>query len=85
MRELSWQPEQAAALSILGDGERAGAAQILELTGKRLRVATTLPAKGGDAVRLTWDGQLVLGQVLDAGPGGFWIEIQHMLLETAGH
>jgi len=84
MRELSWKPDDAAALSILGDEERAGDAQVVELAGKRLRVTTALPAKGGDAVRLTWDGQLVLGQVLDAVPGGCWIEMQHMLPETAG-
>jgi hypothetical protein len=25
-----------------------------------------------------------LGEVLNAEPGGFWIEIHHMLLDTAG-
>ena len=37
----------------------------------------------GAAVRLEWDGQLVLGEVLNTEPSGFWMEIQHMLLDTA--
>ena len=40
--------------------------------------------KSGAAVRLEWDGQLLLGQVLSTEPGGFWMEIHHMLLDAAG-
>jgi hypothetical protein len=47
-----------------------------------------LPAEikvaSGAAVRLEWNGQLLLGQVLNAEPGGFWMEIHHMLLDTVG-
>jgi hypothetical protein len=83
MRELNWKPEQTVALSVLGDGACAGAARILELSGKRMRLGAGLTVKTGAAVRLEWDGQLVLGEVLQTEPSGFWIEIQHMLLDTA--
>jgi len=83
MRELNWKPEQSVALSVLGDGGCVGAARILELSGKRMRLAAGLTVKTGAAVRLEWDGQMVLGEVLHAEPSGFWIEIQHMLLDTA--
>ena len=43
-----------------------------------------LQLEGGAAVRLEWDGQLLLGEVLNTEPGGFWMEIHHMLLDTAG-
>jgi hypothetical protein len=91
MRELNWTPGQSAELSVLGD--TAGAApkgdppkhpaRILEYSGKRLRLAAEVSVKGGAAVRLEWDGQLLLGQVLHTVPGGFWMEIQHVL-DTAG-
>jgi hypothetical protein len=88
MRELNWKPEQSAELSVLGDRAAAGPAKqtvrILERSGKRLRLAAELPVESGAAVRLEWDGQLLLGQVLNAEPGGFWMEIHHMLLDTAG-
>jgi hypothetical protein len=84
MRELKWQPEQAVELSVLGEGGRAGTARILELSGKRMRVEAAPAVPPGAAVRLEWDGQLVLGEVLDAAPAGFWIEIQHMLLAAGG-
>jgi len=85
MRELNWKPEQSAELSVLGDGEPGTqAARILEISGKRLHLAAEQPVKAGAAVRLEWDGQLVLGQVLNAEPGGFWMEIHHMLLDTSG-
>jgi hypothetical protein len=83
MRELNWKPEQAVAVSVLGEGACAGTARILELSGKRMRLGTGLTAKTGAAVRLEWEGQLVLGDVLDIESSGFWIEIQHMLLDTA--
>ena len=83
MRELSWKPEQSVALSVLGDGACAGTARILELSGKRMRLGTGLTVKTGAAVRLEWDGQLVLGEVLNIEPSGFWMEIYHMLLDTA--
>ena len=83
MRELKWQPEQAARLSLLGDGGSAGEARILELSGKRLRVAAGFGVKAGTAVRLEWDGQLVLGEAQNQEGPGFWIEIHHMLLDTA--
>jgi hypothetical protein len=83
MRELNWKPEQSVALSVLGEGAGAGAAHILELSGKRMRLGAGLPVKTGAAVRLEWDGQMVLGEVLNTEPSGFWIEIQHMLLDTA--
>ncbi len=84
MRELNWKPDQSVQLSVLGEGASAGSARILELSGKRIRLAAGLPVKPGAAVRLEWDGQLVLGEVLDIQPAGFWIEIHHMLLDTAG-
>jgi hypothetical protein len=88
MRELNWKPGQSAELSLLGDGSSAGPvaqpAHILEFSGKRMRLGAALPVKGGDAVRLEWDGQLLLGQVLNTEPGGFWMEIHHMLLDAAG-
>jgi hypothetical protein len=83
MRELSWKPEQSVALSVLGDGACAGAARILEVSGKRMHLDGGLAVKTGAAVRLEWDGQLVLGEVLNIEPSGFWIEIHHMLLDTA--
>jgi len=83
MRELNWKPEQSVALSVLGDGACAGAARILELSGKRMRLGTGLTVKTGAAVRLEWDGQMVLGEVLQTEPSGFWIVIHHMLLDTA--
>ena len=77
MRELNWKPGQSADLSVLG-----------ELSGKRMRLAAEWPAemklKGGAAVRLEWHGQLLLGQVLSTEPGGFWMEIHHMLLDAGG-
>jgi len=84
MRELNWKPEQSAELSVLGEGACAGPARILEFSGKRMRLAAGLKVKSGAAVRLVWDGQLLLGQVLNTDPGGFWMEIQHMLLDTGG-
>ena len=84
MRELNWKPEQPAELSVLGEEACAGSARILEFSGKRMRLAAGVNVKGGAAVRLEWDGQLLLGQVLNTEPGGFWMEIHHMLLDTAG-
>jgi len=88
MRELNWKPGQSAELSILGDGDLAGpaaqAARIIEFSGKRMRGASAVEVKNGAAVRLEWDGQLLLGQVLNAAPGGFWMEIHHMLLDADG-
>ncbi|HUE03343.1 MAG TPA: hypothetical protein VMR62_27520 [Bryobacteraceae bacterium] len=88
MRELKWQPQQSAELSVLGPGSCIGTARILELSGKRMRLAVDMPSglqlEGGAAVRLEWDGQLLLGEVLNTEPGGLWMEIQHMLLDTAG-
>lgn len=82
MRELNWKPEQSVAMSVLGDGACAGEVRIVELSGKRMRLGAGLTVKTGAAVRLEWDGQLVLGEVLDTGPSGFWIEIHHILLDT---
>jgi hypothetical protein len=79
MRELNWKPEQSVALSVLGDGACVGAARILELSGKRMRLGAGLTVATGAAVRLEWDGQVVLGEVLNTEPSGFWIEIHHML------
>jgi len=80
MRELKWTPEQPAELSVLGDGSGGRqTARVLEMAGKRLRVAAEQPVKGGSAVRLEWAGQLLLGQVLNADSGSFWLEIHHML------
>ena len=84
MRELNWRPDQPVQLSVLGDEPSADTARILELSARRVRVATALSVKSGAAVRLEWEGQMLLGEVLDAAPGGFWVEIQHMLLDTAG-
>ena len=79
MRELNWKPEQSVALSVLGEGAGAGAAHILELSGKRMRLGAGLTVATGAAVRLEWDGHIVLGEVLTTEPSGFWIEIHHML------
>ena len=84
MRELKWTPEQSAELSVLGNGQTGKTpVRILELSGKRLRLAAEQSLKSGAAVRLEWDGQIVLGQVLNAEPGGFWMEIHHILLDAA--
>jgi hypothetical protein len=83
MRELSWSPEQAVALSVLGDGGCAGESRIVEVSGKRMRLDARLPVQTGAAVRLEWDGQVVLGDVLNIEPAGFWIEIRHMLADNA--
>ncbi|MGA2588302.1 MAG: hypothetical protein ABSH32_00165 [Bryobacteraceae bacterium] len=83
MRELNWKRDQLVELHVLGDGACAGSARIVELSGKRLRLAAALPVKKDGAVRLEWEGQLLLGEVLNVEPGGFWIEIHHMLLDTA--
>jgi hypothetical protein len=90
MRELNWKAGQSAELSVLANAEGAVSekrpARILEFSGKRMRLAAEIPAAaqlpGGAAVRLEWDGQLLLGEVLHAEPGGFWMEIHHMLLDT---
>jgi len=88
MRELNWTPGQSAALSVLGEGACAAPpgspARIREFSGKRMRLATELPVQGGAAVRLEWGGQLLLGLVLNTEPGGFWMEIHHMLLDAGG-
>ena len=84
MHELKWKPEQSAELCVLGEGACAGPARILEFSGKRMRLAAGLKVKSGAAVRLEWEGQLLLGQVLNTDPSGFWMEIQHMLLDTGG-
>ena len=87
MRELNWKPGQSVELSVLGDTESARPgglpARILELSGKQMRLAASVVPETGAAVSLEWDGQLLLGEVLNGEPGGFWIEIHHMLLDTA--
>jgi len=83
MRELKWKPEQPVELSVLGDEACAGRARILEVSGKRLHLATALPVTMEAAVRLEWEGQLLLGEVLTIEPGGCWIEIHHLLLDSA--
>ena len=88
MREANWKPGQAAELHELGEGastEPAGhPVSILEFSGKRMRLAAVQNLKSGAAVRLEWDGQLLLGQVLNTETDGFWMEIHHMLLDTNG-
>ena len=85
MAQLKWQPDEPVELSILGNGAGVPVlARILELAGKRLRLGVAANVEGGAAVRLEWGGQLVLGEVLDIEPGGFWVEIHHVLLGTAG-
>jgi hypothetical protein len=83
MRELRWKPEQSVQLAMLGDAAGGGPARILELSGKRMRLAADFSVKTGAAVRLEWDGQMVLAEALNSEPPGFWIEIHHMLLDTA--
>ena len=83
MRELKWKRDQPVEMHVLGDGACAGPASIMELSGKRVRLAATLPVKKDAAVRLEWEGQLLLGEVLSVEPDGCWIEIHHMLLDTA--
>ena len=65
MRELNWKPGQAVEMSVLGEEGCAGAGRILELSGRRMRLGAGLTVKTGAAVRLEWDGQLVLGEVLN--------------------
>jgi hypothetical protein len=84
MYPLKWKPEEPAELRVLGNGACAAApARILELAGKRMRVSAAAKVEGGAAVRLEWNGQLVLGQVTEIDPDGFWLEIHHMLPDTA--
>lgn len=90
MRELKWNPEQPVELSVLGDGtgtvsgddNARQCVRILEFAGKRMRLAAERPVAGGAAVRLEWEAQLILGQVLNAEPGGFWMEIHHILVDA---
>jgi hypothetical protein len=86
MRELNWKPGQSVELNVLGEEVRAGPggqpARILECSGRRMHLAAGLKVSSGAAVRLEWGGQLLLGQVLHADTGGFWVEIHHMLLDT---
>jgi hypothetical protein len=86
MRELIWKPGQAAELSVLGEGAsptpETHAVSLLEFSGKRIRVAAESPLKSGVPVRLEWDGQLLLGLVMNSDSGGSWIEIHHMLLDS---
>lgn len=84
MRELNWKPGQSADLSVLGEGACTVPANILDFSGKRMRLAAAVKVASGAPVRLEWNGQLLLGQVLNTEPGGFWLEIHHMLLDTAG-
>lgn len=91
MRELNWKAGQTVELSTLGEAPAAGAvlrpARILELSGKRAHLAmdfASKPLPAGTAVRLEWDGQLLLGEVQQVEPSGCWMEIHHMLLDTAG-
>src|SRR5579862_9297670 len=85
MRKLSWTPGEAAEVSVLGEGGAGPCpARILEMSGRRMRLATAVKATGGAAIRLEWGGQLVLGQVDETEPGGFWMEIHHMLLDSGG-
>jgi len=87
MRQVNWKPGQSAELSTLGEGTCAGPGRhpvrILEFSGKQMRLAG-MRVKSGTAVRLDWDGQLALGKVLNTEPEGFWIEVHHLLLDTAG-
>ena len=86
MRKLNWKPDEPAQLHVLGAGAPAGSGPqpvcIVEISGRRVRLAGAATVKGGAAVRLEWGGQLLLGQVLNMEPGGFWVEIHHMLLDT---
>lgn len=87
MRELNWKPGQSATLSVLSeDGAAASSApvRILEFSGTRMRLNVATGLKGGAAVRLDCDGQLLLGEVLNAAPDGVWVEIHHMLLDGGG-
>ena len=83
MRELQWSPGQAVQLDVLGEKPSSGAARILEVSGKRVRLATEIKAAAGTAIRVQWDGQMLLGEALASEPDGFWMEISHMLLDTA--
>jgi hypothetical protein len=82
MSELRWNPDQAVQVEVLGEKPAAGTGRILELSGKRLRLAAGLKLTAGAAVRLQWDGQMLLGEVLSSEPDGCWMEISHMLLDT---
>ena len=88
MRELNWKPGQSAELRVLGEEAGAGAAghpaSILEFSAKRMHLAAELKVRSGTVVRLEWDGQLLLGQILNTEPDGFWMEVHHMLLDAGG-
>jgi hypothetical protein len=88
MRELNWKPGQSAELSVLGEGAGAGPAGRPAASSSFPANACAWPAElkvpCGAAVRLEWDGQLLLGQVLNTEPGGFWMEVHHMLLDAGG-
>lgn len=83
---MKWEPGEAAEISRLngGAGEKRPA-RILEISGKRVHVAAGESLAAGAAVRLEWEGQLILGQVLNSDAGGAWIEIHHMLLDTSAN
>ena len=49
-----------------------------------MRLAAAVQVKSGAAVRLEWDGQLLLGPGAEHRAGGFWMEIHHMLLDAGG-
>ena len=83
MSELQWKPDTVVQLEVLGEKPSAGTVRIVEITGKRLRMRTGLKLPAGAAVRLQWDGQMVFGEVLASEADGCWMEIQHMLLDTA--
>lgn len=83
MREIHWTPEQAVQLEVLGEQPVSGTARILELSGKRMRLASEVKVHAGAAVQVQWTGQMLLGEVLSSDAAGFWMEISHMLLDTA--
>lgn len=80
MRELNWKPDQTIQVTVLGSTPANGTARIQEYAGKRMRLGSGPPVKAGSAVRLEWDGQLLLAEVENTDSSGFWVEIHHMLL-----
>ena len=74
MRELNWKAGQAAELTVLSEEAGVGPVtglpvRILELSGKRMRLESNQQLKPGAAIRLEWDGQMLLGLVQNVEAG----------------
>jgi len=83
VRELNWKPDQTVQVTVLGNTAVNATARIQECAGKRMRLIAGPPVNTGTAVRLEWEGQLLLAEVENTDSSGFWVEIHHMLLNAS--